>query len=75
MMAEQLTTVPLSTFSTIRTEWLSEYLAAFLPCSWLFDVCSQQLCINGPVANQKPTRAWIGEFPEESLLEVLQSCQ
>lgn len=56
MMAEQLTTVRLSTFSTIRTEWLSEYLALLLPSSKPFDVCSQQLCINGPRANQKPTR-------------------
>lgn len=57
MMAKQLTTVCLSTFSTIRTGWLSEYLALLLPSSKTFDVCSQQLCINGPGANQKPTRA------------------
>lgn len=57
MMAEQLSTVSLSTFSTIRTEWLSEYLAPLLPSSKPFDVCSQQLCINGPGASQKPTRA------------------
>lgn len=57
MTAEQLSTVRPSTFSTIRTECLSEYLAALPPSSKPFDVCSQQLCVNGPGANQKPTRA------------------
>ncbi len=56
VIAEQLTTVRLSAFSTIRTEWLLEYLALLLPSSKPFDVCSQQLCINGLGANQKPTR-------------------
>lgn len=55
MMAEQLRTVRLFKFSTIRNEWLSEYLAPLLPSPKPFDVCSQQLCIDVPGANQKPT--------------------
>lgn len=43
-----LLSVCLFTFSTNRTEGLSEHLALLLPSSKTFDVCSQQLCINGP---------------------------
>lgn len=47
----------LSTLSTIRTERLLEYLALLLPSSKNFDVYSQQLCISGLGANQKPAKS------------------
>lgn len=54
MISEQMTTVRLSIFPTIKTEWLLNYLALILLYSKSFDVNSQQLCFIGPEANQKP---------------------
>lgn len=56
-MAQQLTSVRASTFSTFKNGLLSEYLAPSLLSSKSFDVRGQQLCISGQAANQKPARA------------------
>lgn len=57
VMPGQLNTARLFKFSTIRNEVLSECSAPFLSFSKPFDVSSQQLCVSGQGASQKPTRA------------------
>lgn len=54
IMAEQLTTVRLSTFSTIRTEWLSEYLALLRQSPLM---CAASSCVS---MGLKPIRSHLG---------------